>query len=559
MCNVIFDYGALADAKSNAKKVVTGWNGIDDYKSGLNNKLKSSLDEWRLAKQEPYGHSYVSNAKQDIADKVSQLNTARTQWINLSTTLENFLQYVKDRDDKVVTIFKTTSSQYIDYSGIGGFFNYIGDGLYNLFAVDLANCNGFTRAIADWGKEKMDDLSYVVQQADDWFRHGNGRYVLNIVGSVALTAVAIAGVAISIIGLPFTGGASCTTAVACISVLGVAAGTISAAISAYNTGYAINANLEALENADDPGRARFHGDITKYSEYVTKTDLGSKEANEKAEAQGKFLDTTKAVADVVQVGTGLATTFGTKSVELIDDAGKVTKYTSFDMSPSNIKTNVLKTFGFKATKEAASMDVVEVNQSTIISNADEIGDTTIDVTKATYDMDYKSATFEKKVTITENGKKTVTKTATYNKANVSTEYKSMVASNNVVTQEFSTYVAHAEASTTVIDYTNAASSIKSVAATKAVNDSLFKKGLTGIKDTSSKVATVTTILKASDEDRVESTIYNLVKKNYFVSQVDKYIIKYDAVKDEGYLFGDAGKKLDSLGSQVWKNLTDPAA
>ena len=41
MCNVIFDYGALADAKSNAKKVVTGWNGIDDYKSGLNNKLKS--------------------------------------------------------------------------------------------------------------------------------------------------------------------------------------------------------------------------------------------------------------------------------------------------------------------------------------------------------------------------------------------------------------------------------------------------------------------------------------------------------------------------------------
>ena len=44
MGNVIFDYGALEDAKSNAKKIVTGWNGIDDYKTGLNNKLKSSLD-----------------------------------------------------------------------------------------------------------------------------------------------------------------------------------------------------------------------------------------------------------------------------------------------------------------------------------------------------------------------------------------------------------------------------------------------------------------------------------------------------------------------------------
>lgn len=559
MGNVIFDYGALEDAKSNAKKVVTGWNGIDDYKTGLNNKLKSSLDEWRLAKQEPYGHSYVSNAKQDISDKVSQLNTTRTQWINLSTTIENFLQYVKDRDDKVVSIFKTTSSQYTDYSGIGGFFNYIGDGLYNLFAVDLANCNGFTRAIAEWGKEKMDDLSYVIQQADDWFRHGNGRYILNIVGSVALTAVAIAGVVISIIGLPFTGGASCTMTVACISLLGVAAGTISAGITAYNTYYSVQSNLKAMDNADDPRRARFYGDITKYSEYAAKEDLGSKEANEKAARRGEILDTTKAVADVVQVGTGLATTFGTKSVELIDDAGQVTKYTFFDFSPSNVKTNVLKTFGFKASKESATVDVVEVNQSTIISNADEIGDTTIDATKATYDMNYKSATFEKNVAVDASGKKTVTRTATYNKGNVSTEYKSMVASNNVVTQEYSTYVAHAEASSTVIDYTNAASSTKSVAAAKAANDSALKKGLTAVKDTGSQIANTTTYLKASDEDRTESTIHNLVKKNYFVNQVDKYIVKYDTAKDEGYLFGDTGKKLDSLGSQVWKNLTEPAA
>ena len=75
----------------------------------------------------------------------------------------------------------------------------------------------------------------------------------------------------------------------------------------------------------------------------------------------------------------------------------------------------------------------------------------------------------------------------------------------------------------------------------------------------SQIANTTTYLKASDEDRTESTIHNLVKKNYFVNQVDKYIVKYDTAKDEGYLFGDTGKKLDSLGSQVWKNLTEPAA
>lgn len=559
MANIIFDYNALEDAKSNAKKIVTAWNGLDDYKSALNTKLKLSLDERILSKSEPYGHTYISNARTDIDVKVAELETTRKMWIDLSTTISNFLQYVKEQDNKVVSIFQTTSSAYTDYSGIGGFFRYIGDGLYNFFAVDLANCNGFTRAISDWCKERADDLAHVIQQVDDWFRHGNGRYILNIVGSVALTAVAIAGVAISIIGLPFTGGASCTLAVGCISVIGVAAGITSAAITAFNSAHAINANLEALENADDPGRARFHGDITGYSDYVRKTDLGSKKANEEAARRAQNLDTAKAFADVVQVGTGLATTFGTKSVELLDDAGRVTKYTSFDFSPSNVKANVLKTFGFKATKEKVTVDVAEVKHSTIISNADEIGDTTIDITKASSDMEYKSATFEKKVTVNEKGKKTVTRTARYNKANASTEYKSIVASNNVLTQEYSTYVVHAEASSTVIDYTNATSSAKSVAAAKAANDSLFKKGLTAVKNTGSNVATVTTFLKASEEDRLESTVHNIVKKNYFVNQVDKYIIKYDTAKDKAYLFGDTGKKLDSLGKQVWKNITEPAS
>ena len=53
--------------------------------------------------------------------------------------------------------------------------------------MDLANCNGYTRAIADWGKERTDDLSYVIQQANDYFRHGNGRYVLNIMGELIIT------------------------------------------------------------------------------------------------------------------------------------------------------------------------------------------------------------------------------------------------------------------------------------------------------------------------------------------------------------------------------------
>ena len=49
MSNVVFDYSALSDAKSYAKKVVTGWGCMDSYKDGIKGKLSSPLDEWRLS------------------------------------------------------------------------------------------------------------------------------------------------------------------------------------------------------------------------------------------------------------------------------------------------------------------------------------------------------------------------------------------------------------------------------------------------------------------------------------------------------------------------------
>lgn len=48
-----------------------------------------------------------------------------------------------------------------------------------------------------------------------------------------------------------------------------------------------------------------------------------------------------------------------------------------------------------------------------------------------------------------------------------------------------------------------------------------------------------------------TVITNLVKKNYFMSQVDKYIYKYDVNKNEGYILGDLGKK----STKVWNIVT----
>lgn len=104
------------------------------------------------------------------------------------------------------------------------------------------------------------------------------------------------------------------------------------------------------------------------------------------------------------------------------------------------------------------------------------------------------------------------------------------------------YSNHASASRTVIDYTTASSSAESVAAAKAASDSNLKKRLTFVKEnTASKISDTSTYLKADDDTQRNITISSLVK-NYFVSQVYKYIIKYDPNKREKvYAFGDLGK------------------
>jgi len=424
--------------------------------------------------------------------------------------------------------------------------------------VDLANCNGYTRAIADWGKERTDDLSYVIQQANDCFRHGNGRYVLNIIGSVAFTGAAIAGAILGIIGIPFSGG---STSVIVVSCVGAVASGVAALISAVNTSFTIIENSKAISIADDPGTARFHGDVEKFSDYVAKKDFGSKKTNKFLSNTAYTVDVVYAAAELTSSVTSIVTTFGTKTVVAgVDAKGKKIFKTSFERNPINIKNNVLKTFGFEVSSKKISADVVGINKTTVISNADEIGDTTIDIAKTTYKANYKGVALEKTIDIAEDGKKTVIKTAAFNKANVSTEYGSIVASNNVVTQEFSMYTAHAEAASTVIDYTKTAQFTPSrtlEAFQKASTIPALENRLKAVETGFKFVNMGTLYLKASDENRTEMVIQNMVKTNHLAYQFDKYLLKVDVSEDDNkfYLGGDAMKKFSTL----WTTITGPAA
>lgn len=564
MPEIIIDYSALEDAKASAKKIVTGWNGIDNYQDSLNNKLKDAISEGRLSKSEPYNHPYIANAQQDITVKVNALNATKSQWIDLSSTIDNFMTFVKDREDKVVTIFKTTSSQYTDYKGKKGFFNYLYDNGYSFITVNLANSNGFTRKIADFSKSVYDDFSHVKTQVEDYFKHGNGRYVLNMVKSVGLTTVAVIGLIGSIIALPFTGGASCTTALACIALIGTAATAIGAGIQAFNTRKTIEENIKALKLSEDPGAARFYGDTESYSDFVEKNDLGSKEANDKAEKKGKFLDLSEAACNILAIGTGFINSVGTSTVNMVDDAGNAIARTRIDLSPSNIKTNVLGQLGIKTGTSTETFNFASESDSFIPNIADDIGDTNIaniaddigdtNLVRTTDNVDdtrigamgsrqstsRTDVSLDSTSTVREDG--LTNRTARITRENTTTDYQALVESNNRGTRVHERYSTHAERSTTVIDFSEAASSVDTMDAIEASSNSKLQNTLNNIEDKTETAIEFIEDFQEGEEETMTDKLYDKIKDNYFFSQINDYVLSYD--KDDGFtLFGEEGGEI----------------
>lgn len=569
MSLVEIDYSVLNSAIKTANSMDGFWGCYSSYRSDLKNSLKSPLDEWKVPGKEPKGNAYVSSAQGNIDTKRSALETRAAEWKTLATNLGSFKTYVEQQDKAVATEFEQTSKAYTNYHGIGGMFSWLGDAFFGTFAVDFANSNKFTRAIADWGKKTSDDVgSWVKSNVIDWFQHGNGRYVANIIGSLALTGLAIVGTVIAVLGIPFTGGSSAVIAVGCI---GAVAGGIGAAISAFNTYHTIKENAQALSINDDPGKARFHGDVSSYSEHVSKHIYSSPEEYQKHAKIGKGIDVTEKVCTVVSIGTGLATTFGTKSVETISKTGEVTKTTVFDFSGKNIKSNVLKTFGFKTTKETASVTVVGQEGSVTVDTAGELGDTTIDIVSRTDDVSVTQKTIEK-TSETAGKTKYTKKVVTIDKMSASSEYNSMVASNGVVTSEYAEYAAQADRTTRTIDYTNATMSKDKVAkisyaeklqnATTPQEVSKLKTThtLSNIEKTLKTTSGLTSDLTSGPKNGRE-IISNIVKKNTFGNAFDKYVYSLPTKDDatlEDYLKGLGGSNAGKAWS-LYDTITEPAA
>lgn len=553
MSAVQFDYYALQNAIQAANNMKGHWGCYESYRLDLKGSLFSTLDEWRLAGEEPKGKTYVANARANITEKRAALDLRKQEWSQLANNLSDFEAYLKQQDRDVADNFKQTYSAYTDYQGFWGKAKWCVDILYEYYAVKKANENDLTRAIVSWGKARADDLRHVLDDTKDWFVHGEGRYVANIISSVALTTSAVIGVVIG--AVTFTFG---SPAVIVVGAIGLVASAVGAAIGVYNTSFTVKNNLKALEaeQDDDPGRARFLGNTSSYSDYVSKTKFGSPEEYRKNAQAARTLDVIDGICTVVSLGTSAALTFGTTTTG-VDKAGRELK----SFSTKDIKSNVLKTFGIKCSKQATNVPPIRRQKLIHVNSADDIGNSTIQIINYSDEITENATTLQKSVKKIGNIEYK-SRSVTIEKLSRSSEYASVVASNGAETWGFAKYAVQADRTKQTIDYTNAFMSkdkvsnisyltkLKNVSSNaelqKLKTEHILKVAEKGVKAVGNMFETATSL----EGKTAKEQIIEFAKKNTAVNAVDKYI--YALPTEEGasakdYVRGIGG----SSGGEVW--------
>ncbi len=428
------DYSALDDTACYMRELAGSFGQLKNYGQELNSSLNPSLREWALDAQEPYGHSHVEDARTKITEKKAELDEESNSWADYAKKIDTFSEFAQDKDKEAAECFSDLAVQYTNYKGLKGVFQFLGDTAYNLFAVDFANSNDFTRNIAGWLKEKKDDISSWKQNVKDYFKHGNGKYVLNILIQSAKIGIAVLGIVGTILAAPWTGG---TSLYATVAIIGFAASCVAATCTTIDGIVSIRQNVKVLNRKDidsNPGMARFYGDTNGVSSWINKNDLGGKVINDLAQTSGKAFDFAHSTADAVSMAANLTTSLGatTTSKGLKD----------INLSKDNILHNIAKSFGVGAVKNESSKMVYGKNV--------ELANNTGNISESV-----KVTSYEQKVSaygeLSQGGKSTI---LSFGKGIGTSEYVEVVASDGKNVLKYSEYIGQAKKSTVTLDITN---------------------------------------------------------------------------------------------------------
>lgn len=342
----------------------------------LRHKLQNYSNEIRVSVLNsclPYtggsNAAYVSTATTLAKQKIEQTNAKITKLTNLEYRINNFISFAENKDKHVASMFDTLAMMML---GPANWYHSIFNHFYDFFCVDLINCNDVIRNIVDRGKQIITVAKGYIGKAIDWFRYGDGKYILNIGKAVVGTIAAIGGAIAAVFSIPVTGGLTLPVVLACISA---AAASVGAVITTINAVATVGSNTAAiassgnlLDNYDgDPSCARYYGDVSSVNSYIQKKDFGDQKNNSIMGFFGNTIDTIETVADIVEFGAkvaklGVVKDFRGKKPEtsINSRVNKDSFFEGYSFSKENILRNIKHEMGFKKNKlNSKSFDVSE--------------------------------------------------------------------------------------------------------------------------------------------------------------------------------------------------------
>jgi len=260
------NYSELAGAIKNAEKAAKE---ADSYAEGLEKKVCK-----KIADLEGGSSGNVNNADYFVKKKIGVLKAKSEKLKNFAGKLSTFEENCKEADKDVGAKFSALYSQFKKDNGfkisiVSEFFCYLGTKILN--STEFGKwLNNTIRSINDFFNDIWGEIKY-------WYKCEGGKYVVDIVLSVA--AIALAVVTIITAGAGF------------FAIFTI----IEAIISIVNAINNICTSAAALHyNDEDPAWANRYGEMDKLSDTLRKT-VNSRVADWTADV----LDITETFCDIV--------------------------------------------------------------------------------------------------------------------------------------------------------------------------------------------------------------------------------------------------------------------
>lgn len=318
MTTIAIDFRRLESA---ARSMRYAASDMESYADGLPRRVQIPRRCWGDS-------SEMSNVASLAANKASQLRNRAIAYRSLASKTEEFIDQARDIDCTVATRIESVASQNEKGLSWWGKVKY---GTYKLLngSIGSTEIGAFAGLIADGASCIKKHERAGLKDLLNWFKRGDGKFLLNIGISMLGAIGAICGM---ILAFPASGFLAILVGVCAVA---------GAAVTAFQTAATIADNVKALRgNRTEPGLANYYGSTSSLKDYYKKNSTSRAEQN------------IAGTVDFIGAAAGVIGTVGGLGVHKSADG--ITKVSSLDKA--TVKENLMKEIGFKPGKFGGQMN-----------------------------------------------------------------------------------------------------------------------------------------------------------------------------------------------------------